>query len=67
MSKLIFLDIDGTLTEAGTNTPPDSAVRAMEQARKKGHKLFLCTGRNPDMLRPLLRYPFDGMVASSGG
>jgi len=24
MSKLIFLDIDGTLTEAGTNTPPDS-------------------------------------------
>jgi len=67
MSKLIFLDIDGTLTEAGTNTPPDSAVRAMEQARKKGHKLFLCTGRNPDMLSPLLRYPFDGMVASSGG
>ena len=41
MSKLIFLDIDGTLTEAGTNTPPDSAVRAMEAARAKGHKLFL--------------------------
>lgn len=67
MSKLIFLDIDGTLTEAGTNTPPASAVRAMAKARNKGHKLFLCTGRNPDMLKPLLRYPFDGMVASSGG
>lgn len=66
MGKLIFLDIDGTLTEAGTNTPPDSAVRAMARARENGHRLFLCTGRNPDMLRPLLRYPFDGMVASSG-
>ena len=40
MSKLIFLDIDGTLTEAGTNTPPDSAVRAMEQARKRGTSFF---------------------------
>ncbi len=67
MGKLIFLDIDGTLTEAGTNVPPESAVRAMESARKNGHKLFLCTGRNYDMLKPLLAYPFDGMVSSSGG
>ncbi|MDO4519841.1 MAG: HAD family hydrolase [Eubacteriales bacterium] len=67
MSKLIFLDIDGTLTEAGTNVPPESAVKAMESARAAGHKLFLCTGRNYGMLKPLLRYPFDGMVASSGG
>ncbi len=67
MGKLIFLDIDGTLTEAGTNVPPESAVKAMSEARKNGHKMFLCTGRNYDMLRPLLKYPFDGMVASSGG
>lgn len=67
MGKCIFLDIDGTLTVAGSNTPPDSAVRAMEQARKNGHKLFLCTGRNPDMLQPLLKYGFDGMVSCAGG
>ncbi len=67
MEKLIFLDIDGTLTEAGTNVPPKSAVKAMELARANGHKLFLCTGRNYDMLKPLLAYPFDGMVSSSGG
>ncbi len=67
MGKLIFLDIDGTLTLAGTNTPPDSAVEAMKRAREKGNKLFLCTGRNYDMLKPLLKYPFDGMVSSSGG
>ncbi len=67
MGKLIFLDIDGTLTQAGTNVPPKSAIQAMDRARANGHKLFLCTGRNYDMLKPLLSYPFDGMVASSGG
>ena len=65
--KLIFLDIDGTLTAPGENTPPDSAVEAIEKARAKGHKVFLCTGRNPDMLRPLLKYQFDGFISCGGG
>ena len=65
--KLIFLDIDGTLTPPGSNTPPESAVQAIRKAQEKGNKVFLCTGRNYDMLSPLLRYGFDGMVASSGG
>ncbi len=67
MSKLIFLDIDGTLTEAGTNIPPESAVEAMKLAKENGHKLFICTGRNYGMLRPLLVYPFDGVVSCAGG
>lgn len=65
--KIIFLDIDGTLTEPGSNEPPKSAVQAIGRAREEGHYVFLCTGRNYDMLRPLLRYNFDGIVASSGG
>ena len=65
--KLIFLDIDGTLTEPGTNIPPASAIDAIRRAQAKGHKVFLCTGRNLDMLRPLLRYGFAGAVASAGG
>lgn len=65
--KIIFLDIDGTLTEPGKNEPPESAVWAVHQARKAGHYIFLCTGRNYDMLSPLLKYGFDGTVASSGG
>lgn len=67
LGKLIFLDIDGTLTPAGTNVPPESAVNAIRLAQNRGHKVFLCTGRNVDMLKPLLKYGFDGMVASSGG
>lgn len=64
--QLIFLDIDGTLTEAGCNVPPDSALTAVKRAQR-GHKVFLCTGRNYDMLKPLLQYGFDGVVASAGG
>lgn len=65
--KIVFLDIDGTLTEPGSNEPPDSAVKAIRKARENGHYVFLCTGRNYDMLVPLLKYGFDGVVASSGG
>ena len=65
--KLIFLDIDGTLVSPGTNMPPDSALAAIRAAQQAGHKVFLCSGRNYDMLRPLLRYGFDGVVASGGG
>ncbi len=66
--KLIFLDIDGTLTSPGSNVPPDSALEVIRLAREAGHKVFLCSGRNYDMLSPLLKYGcFDGAVASSGG
>ncbi|MBR1931347.1 MAG: HAD family phosphatase [Lachnospiraceae bacterium] len=65
--KLIFLDIDGTLTVAGENVPPESALAAIRKSQAKGNKVFLCTGRNLDMLSPLLKYGFDGVVASGGG
>ena len=65
--KLIFLDIDGTLTPAGSNVPPESALLAIRKAREAGHKVFLCTGRNPAMLSPVLAYGFDGFVGSAGG
>lgn len=65
--KLIFLDIDGTLTEPGKNVPPQSAVDAVQKARGKGHKVVLCSGRNYGMLFPVLQFGFDGLVASTGG
>lgn len=64
--KIIFLDVDGTLTEPGVNIPPDSAVRAIGQAQKNGHMVMLCTGRNYNMMEPLLEYGFDGFICSSG-
>ena len=65
--KLIFVDIDGTLVPAGSFTPPESAQRAIRQARANGHRLFLCTGRNYGMTAPLLQYGFDGYVSCAGG
>ena len=65
--KLIFLDIDGTLTEPGSNEPPQSALEAIRGAQAKGHKVLLCSGRNYAMLSPLLKFGFDGLVASAGG
>ena len=65
--KLIFLDIDGTLTTPGSNIPPGSALLVIRKAQNAGNKVLLCTGRNPAMLSPLLRYGFDGYVACSGG
>ncbi len=65
--SLVFLDIDGTLTQPGFNVPPASAQEAVKQARAKGHMAVLCSGRNRGMLSPLLAYGFDGLVASAGG
>ena len=65
--KLIFLDIDGTLTKPGSNVPPASAQQAVSLARAGGHKVVLCSGRNYGMLSPLLNYGFDGLVGSAGG
>ncbi|MBE6997412.1 MAG: HAD family phosphatase [Ruminococcaceae bacterium] len=65
--KLIFLDIDGTLTRPGGTEPPESAVAAIRRARAAGHIVMLCTGRSPGLLQPLMRFGFDGAVACAGG
>lgn len=64
--KIVFLDIDGTLTKSGENTPPKSALQAIRKAQENGHYVFLCTGRNLAMAEPLLKYGFDGIIASAG-
>ena len=66
-SKLIFLDVDGTLTPPGGYEPPESALRAVKKARELGHKVFLCSGRNYGMIKPLMKFGFDGGIASCGG
>ena len=65
--KVVFLDIDGTLTVPGQNEPPASALEAIRKAQQQGHYILLCSGRNYGMLKPVLEYGFDGYVASSGG
>lgn len=64
--KLIFLDIDGTLV-AALSSPTRPVKQAIQQARAKGHLVFLCTGRNlPIIGEDILEIGFDGVIASAG-
>ena len=65
--KLILLDIDGTLCIPTVSEPPASALEAIRLARRAGHLVALCSGRNYASQRALLAYGFDGVVASAGG
>ena len=43
MSKVIFLDVDGTLIDYEAKTPA-SAKKAVELARANGHRVYICIG-----------------------
>ena len=63
--KLVFLDIDGTLVDKLETIHP-STVKAVELARKNGHRLFISSGRYksivPHCLAPL--HLDDGVFAA---
>jgi Cof subfamily protein (haloacid dehalogenase superfamily) len=63
-----FIDIDGTLI-TDTFTPPERNVKAIERARKRGHKVFINTGRSlaniPDELRSYA-LTLDGVISGNG-
>lgn len=66
MEKIVFLDIDGTLCDKGGNVP-ESAKKAIENARENGHKVFLCTGRSTSEINEnIKKIGFDGIVAGAG-
>ena len=44
-TKALFFDIDGTLLSEKTRRVPESAVKALAQARERGHLVFINTGR----------------------
>lgn len=64
--KLIFFDIDGTLL-SHLGSPSPLVGEAIRSARARGHRAFLCTGRNLPIIGPeLLNIGFDGLIASAG-
>lgn len=68
MSKILFIDVDGTLTGSKSTTEaPASAVYAVQQARKNGHLAYLCTGRSKaEVYQPIWDIGFDGMIGGNG-
>lgn len=62
----IFLDVDGTLVTY-ENELPVSAVKAIKQAQKNGHKVYTVTGRSKaEMYEEILSIGFDGYIGGNG-
>lgn len=66
MSKIIFVDVDGTLLDY-ENRLPESALAAIRQARKNGHRVYISTGRSKAEIYPYLwDIGLDGMIGGNG-
>jgi len=64
--KLLFFDIDGTILGPDRKIPP-SVASAMDAAHRRGHLLFINTGRTYCNRERLLDgYPLDGWVMGCG-
>lgn len=66
MSKIVFLDVDGTLVDYEGRIP-DSAVRAVREARRNGHRVYICTGRSKaEVYEEIWDIGLDGMIGGNG-
>lgn len=66
MIKALFFDIDGTLVSFKTHTIPSSTIEAINQARQKGLKVFIATGRPKVIINNLGTLQFDGFITMNG-
>ena len=68
MTNILFLDIDGTLIafEDGRQVIPASATKAIAEARRRGARAYLCTGRSLAEVRTLGDLPVDGVIGAAG-
>ncbi len=64
----LFFDIDGTLVSFKSHEIPASTVDALTEARKRGHRVFIATGRPPVILTNLgaIEHLIDGYVTTNG-
>ena len=64
----LFFDIDGTLVSFKTHEIPSSTVFALTQAKARGHKVFIATGRPPLIITNLgaIEHLIDGYVTING-
>ena len=66
MSKIIFIDVDGTLVDYD-NVLPASAVEAIRKARANGHKVYISTGRSrAEVYQEIWDIGLDGMIGGNG-
>ena len=63
----LFFDIDGTILSEETKEIPKSAIEALLEVKKKGHLLFINTGRTMCSIpAELKQFAFDGYLCGCG-
>ena len=65
-SKVVFLDVDGTLIDYEAKTPA-SAKKAIDLARANGHRVYICTGCSKAEILQRDLPDLDGMIGANGG
>jgi len=66
MSKIVFLDVDGTLINYEAHCP-QSAKDAVDKAVKNGHKVYICTGcSKAEIANRDLPKSLSGMIGGNG-
>lgn len=70
MIKALFFDIDGTLVSINTHHIPSSTIRALVEAKRRGVKIIISTGRPPIIITCLKEMEehdlIDGYVTMNG-
>ncbi len=64
-SKIIFLDVDGTLINYEAKMP-ESAGKAVDLARANGHLVYICTGCSKAEILQRNLCDLDGMIGGNG-
>ncbi len=62
--KLLLFDVDGTLISYD-NVVPESTIKAIKQAREKGHLVYVVTGRTKNRAT-VGNIEVDGMICGNG-
>lgn len=64
---VVFFDIDGTVVDEATQIIPPSAVRAVQELKRRGHTAVVNTGRPYGHIDPRVRdMAFSGYVCGCG-
>lgn len=68
MIKALFLDIDGTLVSFRTHQIPSSAIEALTEAKAKGLRIYISTGRPLSLINNIdeIKHLVDGYITTNG-
>lgn len=65
--KIVFLDVDGTITHHEDGTIPESTIEAVKELKNNGLKVVAATGRPLSMCSELEELGIDTFITANGG